>query len=153
MKRTIILGLMLAMIMSLSVFSVAGAAVEVDKVPVQDASVLETGTYRVSVSNGEGMGFFVINDEAGEPIDYVIIQNSDYGYIYFDKEYHDKGYSYDIQNVSFEFVAEEDLGFSGYHVFELVKGRRDHDPILDGEDDNIVYVYDLTEEEMASMFS
>lgn len=149
MKKISVMGLVLAIVLSLNVLSVMGAAVEVSQ-PLQDVSVLETGTYRITVADDKNIGFFVMNDTNGDTVDYVIVQENDYGYIYFSKEY--KGYSYDIKDVNYELVSTEDLGVSGYHVFELVEGDRDFDPVLDTED-NTVYVKDLTAEDMEVMFS
>ena len=149
MKKMSVIGLVLALVLSLNVLSVMGAVILESSQPLQDVSVLQTGTYKISVSEGKEIGFFVVNDENGNAVDYVIIQDNDYGYIYFDNSF--KGYSYDFKDVDYEWISEQDLGVSGYHVFELVEGDRDFDPVIDT--DNTVYVQDLTAEEMEAMFS
>lgn len=159
MKKINVMGLVLAVVLSLSV-SVMGAVVE----PAQNVGSMETGTYRVTVSEGKDIGFFVVNDEAGNAVDYVVIQENDYGYIYFDAAA--TGCTYDIKDVDCELVSNEDLGVSGYHVFEIIKGHRDYDPIVDKQSDlelpytsedgkvpGIVYLEDLSAEEMSEMFS
>ncbi|MBR3791223.1 MAG: hypothetical protein IKK18_00825, partial [Clostridia bacterium] len=68
MKKINVMGLVLAVVLSLSV-SVMGAVVE----PMQN---METGTYRITVSDGKDIGFFVVNDESGNAVDYVVIQEN-----------------------------------------------------------------------------
>ena len=175
MKKISVLCAVLAMVMSLSVFSICYAMetttvsnqVVSETVRLEDISVLETGTYKVTVSDGEEMGFFVIYDKDDEVQDYVIIMENDYGYIYFNADY-TEGCTYSFKSVDVELVSKEDLGVSSYHVFEIVEGKRDFDPILDiAEDgtyienpesygkviDGVVYIYDLSEEDMIDMFS
>lgn len=98
---------------------------------LEDVSILETGTYRVSVADidKEEMGFFRIEKD-DELKDFVIIAGESYGYIYFDTSY--QNLTYNFRNVDLELVSKEDLGVSGYHVFDFC-GQRDYDPIIDGE--------------------
>ena len=99
---------------------------------LEDVSVLETGTYRVSVAdlNKENMGFFLIESDSEELKDFVIMTGEDYGYIYFDSTF--QNLTYDFRNVDLELVSKEDLGISGYHVYNLC-GQRDYDPVIDKE--------------------
>lgn len=99
---------------------------------LEDVSALETGTYKVTVSDKSvdmGQGFFMIENENGEFTDFIIIKDLDYGYIYFDASY--KGLSYIFRNVELELVDTEDLGVSGYHVYNFL--QRDFDPLIDEE--------------------
>ena len=129
MKKISVFSMVLAVVMSLSLcVGVCFAAESVsndlnqvvsETVVLKDVSVLKTGTYRVRVADGFDMGYFVIYDKNDEVKDHVVIVNDDYGYIYFNADY-SEGLSYDFKGVSVEFVAEEDLGVSSYHVFELI---------------------------------
>lgn len=175
MKKISVLCAVLAVVMSLSMFSICYAAevtedrnqVVSETVRLEDISALETGTYKVTVADGEEIGYFVIYDKNGEVQDYVIIMERDYGYIYFNADYIE-GCTYSFNGVNVELISKDDLGVSSYHVFEIVEGKRDFDPIVDvvvddtlvvepesyGEDiDGIVYVQDLSEEDMIAMFS
>lgn len=98
---------------------------------LEDVSVLETGTYRVSVADidKEEMGFFRIEKD-DELKDFVIIAGESYGYVYFDASY--QNLTYNFRNVDLKLVSKEDLGVSGYHVFDF-SGQRDYDPVIDGE--------------------
>ena len=163
MKKISVMSMVLAVVMSLSLcVGVCFAAEDLSKemnqvvsetVVLQDISVLETGTYRVRVAEGYDLGYFVIYDKNDEAKDYVIIVDNDYGYIYFNADY-TEGYSYDFKGVSVEFVTEEDLGVSSYHVFELVEGDRDYDPVIDGEYvPPVVNLDELSIEELEAILS
>lgn len=115
--------LVIAMVMSLTPAFAA---------ELKDVSALETGTYKVSIADtsvDNGMGFFLISDENDELKDSVIIKDNSYGYIFFDGDF--KGDSFTFRNVVLEKVSDSDLGVSGYHVYEIVDGQRDFDPVID----------------------
>lgn len=151
MKKISVMGLVLALVLSLNVFGVMGDVMDVSN-HSWNVSVIETGTYKVTVSEGKDTGFFLIHDENGEITDYVIIQGNDYGYIYYSND--SEGYTYAIQNVNSELVSTEDLGVSGYHVFEIVEGERGFDPLIDEDKESaVVDCSNLSEEELALMFS
>lgn len=122
-KLSVMLIALFAIIYSLGVVPAYAAELE-------DVSVLETGTYRVNVSNKEDMGFFLIESDSEELKDFVIMTGEDYGYIYFDSTF--QNLTYDFRNVDLELVSKEDLGISGYHVYNLC-GQRDYDPVIDKE--------------------
>lgn len=123
-KLSVMLIVLFAIIYSLGVIPAYAAELE-------DVSVLETGTYRVSVTdpNKEDMGFFRAEKD-GDLKDFVIIAGESYGYIYFDSSY--QNLTYNFRNIDLELVSKEDLGVSGYHVFDF-SGQRDYDPVIDGE--------------------
>ena len=117
--------LMIAMAMSLTPAFAA---------ELKDVSALETGTYKVSIADtsvDNGMGFFLISDKNDELKDSVIIKDNSYGYIFFDGDF--KGDSFTFRNVVLEKVSDSDLGVSGYHVYEIVDGQRDFDPVIDND--------------------
>lgn len=151
MKKISVIGLVLALVLSMNVFGVMGDVMETTD-NLWTVSVVETGTYKVTVSDKNEMGFFLINDANGETTDYVIIQGNDYGYIYYSND--SKGYTYAIQNVNLELVSTEDLGVSGYHVFEIVEGERGFDPLIDEDKESaVVDCSNYSEEELDIMFS
>ena len=123
-KLSVMLITLFAIIYSLGVVPAYAAELE-------DVSILETGTYRVSVADldKEDMGFFTIETD-GELKDFVIIAGESYGYIYFDSNY--QNLTYNFRNVDLELVSKEDLGVSGYHVYDF-GSQRDYDPVIDGD--------------------
>ena len=120
MKKLISSILSIVMVLSLSV-SVFGADLTKNVVD---------GTYKITVGPNDEIGFVTLNDENDEVVDYVIMVGNGYGYLYFDNV---NMADLDIYNAELELISEEDLGVSGYHVFEIVEGQRDYDTLVDKE--------------------
>lgn len=123
--RKSVLGLALVLAMALNIVPVMADTADMDM------SNLSVGTYKVMVADGADKGYLTVADENDEVQEFVIITGEDYGYIYFDKQ---GGKTYDFKDVVVELVSEDDLGVSGYHVYQLTEDYRSYDPIVDGED-------------------
>lgn len=150
MKKIFSLILSLAMIATMGITPVLAqevAPTEATKFELVDMSVVETGTYRVTITDKESGGFITVEDNQGELVDWVIIAASSYGYIFIDSAFNDVSYSF--YNVTFELVDTKDLGVSRLHIYSFSNGR-DYDPIIDGE---YVPKDTYTEEQILADFS